>query len=389
MTSTSTTTTLLGVLLSACAAKVAASPGGQPAAAQVRARLARMVRDQELPGAQYIAIQADRIALDAHVGVADAATGQPMEASTVQMAYSITKVVTAIAVMQLVDAGRIDLDAPLSRYYAAHPYGPAVTIRSLLAHTSGAPNPMPLDWFVVENEPLDRDAALRSIMAEHAARNAEPGAGYAYSNIGYWLLEKAIEAAAGEDYALYVERRVFAPLGVGSEAATFDVPPARASATGHSRRYAPMNLLLWALTPSRYWARPHGQWSRAARVQPLGRGYGGLYTSASALAEILRDLLRPTPALLSAGARDRLLAEQHTRDGASTGATLGWVIGELDGVRYLGKQGGGLGFHGNVRMYPALGLATVLLANRTEISSGPIDARSDALDAPFVGALNR
>jgi hypothetical protein len=60
------------------------------------------------------------------------------------------------------------------------------------------------------------------------------------------------------------------------------------------------------------------------------------------------------------------------------------VTGELDGVRYFGKQGGGLGFHGNVRVYPKLGVATVLLANRTEISPGPIDARSDAIDAGFA-----
>jgi hypothetical protein len=119
-------------------------------------------------------------------------------------------------------------------------------------------------------------------------------------------------------------------------------------------------------------------------VRSLGRACGGLFCSASALAPVLQDLLRDRPTLLSADARDAMLAEQHTADGEPTAATLGWVIGELNGARYFGKQGGGLGFHGNVRIYPEHGVTTVLLANRTEISPGPIDARSDLLDVGFV-----
>ena len=60
-------------------------------------------------------------------------------------------------------------------------------------------------------------------------------------------------------------------------------------------------------------------------------------------------------------------------------------MGEVDGVPYFGKQGGGLGYHGNVRIYPTRGVATVLLANSTEVSPGPIDERSDELDLLFVG----
>jgi len=158
-------------------------------------------------------------------------------------------------------------------------------------------------------------------------------------------------------------------------------------ATGHSRRLAPMSLMLQLMSPARYWARPHRQWSRSARVQPFGRAYGGLFCSASALAPMLQDLLRPRPKLMSAAARDEMLDVQTTRDGESTHATLGWAAGTLQGVPYFGKPGGGLGFHGNVRIYPRLGLATVLLGNRTEISPGPIDARSDAIDAGLVAAL--
>jgi D-alanyl-D-alanine carboxypeptidase len=371
----------LTFLQSACGAE--AVTHGDPAA-HARTQLARMVREQELPGAQYVAVTADRTLLDVQAGVTDVATGERMEHATLQMAYSVSKIVTAIAVLQLVDDGKIELDAPLSRYFSTHPYGERVTIRMLLAHTSGVPNPMPLTWFALEGERLDRDAALHELLAKHAKRNATPGETYGYSNIGYWLLEKAIESASGQDYARHVEQRVFAPLAVARGAIAFELAPHLALATGHARRFTFMNALLHVLTPRRYWAGPHRGWSRSARVRSLGRGYGGLFCSASALAAVLQDLLRAEPTLMSARARDQMFAVQRTNDGKPIEGTLGWVTGELDGVRYFGKQGGGLGFHGNVRVYPELGIATVLLANRTEVSPGPIDARSDAIDAGFA-----
>jgi len=368
-----------------CTAPVVAT--AEPAV-RARTELGRMLRERELPGAQYVVVSADRTLLEAHVGVTDVATEQPMQADTLQMAYSVTKIVTAVAVMQLADARKLDLSDPLSRYWP-HPYGAEVTLRALLAHTSGVPNPMPLDWFAVEGELLDRDAALRRVLARHGKRERAVGEAYGYSNIGYWLLEKVIEVASGVDYARYVEEHVFRPLSVPRDAVAFGLERPHAMATGHSRRITPMNLLLHALTPSRYWASPHRQWSRTARLQSLGRGYGGMFSTASALAPLLQDLLRDQPRLLSAQARDQMLAEQHTSGGEPLASTLGWVIGELNGVRYFGKQGGGLGFHGNVRLYPELGLATALLCNLTELTPGPIDARSDALDAAFVAPERR
>ena len=203
----------------------------------------------------------------------------------------------------------------------------------------------------------------------------------------YWLLEKVIEASSGQDYADYVSEHVFAALGISPSAASFELPPASSAAVGHSRRTSWMNPALWIMTPSRYWSEPADGWSRSERLLPHGRGYGGLFCSAAALAPLLQDLLQPTPRLLSPALRDQMFAEQHTNQGRSTAATLGWVLGELEGVPYVGKQGGGFGFHGNLRIYRSLGLATVLLANRTEISPGPIDERSDALDRGFVREL--
>jgi D-alanyl-D-alanine carboxypeptidase len=352
-------------------------------ATTVRARLDAML-ERELPGIQYVVVDEHGVVFHATLGTRDVASGQPIEPDTLQMAFSTTKVVTALCVLKLVDQGKIALDEPLSRYYATHPYGEAVTIRSLLAQTSGVPNPMPLDWFATEGTPFDRHALLQSRLRESPKLAHAPGEKYAYSNLSYWLLEEAIEQASGLDYADYVRRHVLEPLAIDANDARFSLPPAERSATGHSRRFSLTNLVVHWMSPSEYWLSASGPWSRTARVEPHGRAYGGLFTNAAALGTLLRDLLQEEPRSLSRAGKQAMFTQQQTKSGKPIAMTLGWVTGKLHGVRYFGKQGGGLGFHGNVRLYPELGRASALLANRTELSPGPIDARSNALDEAFV-----
>jgi D-alanyl-D-alanine carboxypeptidase len=378
---------LLGFsLLTACGAS--SLDGAVNPSERASARLAELVEDG-LPGVQYVVVDDHGVVFEAALGVRDVESNEKMLPSTLQMAYSVTKVVTAVAAMQLVDQGKLELDRSLTTYYTEHPYGEGVTIRSLLAQTSGVPNPMPLDWFVVEGAALDRNAKLRALLSENAELEHEPGSAYAYSNLSYFLLEKAIERASGRDYAEYVAQHVFTPLSVTKGDATFELGDPGRSATGHSPRYSLSSLIVQWMAPSEYFIGSKDGWKRTARVTPYGRGYGGLFTNASSLGKLLSDLLREEPTVLTRRARDRMLTPQHTTDGETIPMTLGWVTGELDGARYFGKQGGGLGFHGNVRLYPDRKLATVLLANRTELTAGAIDARSDELDAIFVHARSR
>ncbi|MDX2019660.1 MAG: serine hydrolase domain-containing protein [Deltaproteobacteria bacterium] len=355
---------------------------GAPAA---RARLAleQLVSSGEVPGIQYVVVGPKGVLFSATAGVSDVGSATPMNEATILMAYSTTKVITAIAVMQLVEQGRIKLDAPLQKYFKRHPYGDDVTIRQLLAHTSGVPDPMPLDWFVVQGQSFDRDREIQRILGKHPRLRHAPGQKYGYSNLGYWLLEKVIESTSGQDYAAYVDDHVFRPLGLTAASARFAIDGPGALAVGYARRFSPLTWMLRLMTPARYWGDARGPWSSSSRVLPYGRAYGGLFVTAQAPGRVLADLLRSDSVLLRAETKAKLFARQHTTNGQPAGA-LGWVIGKLAGQSYFGKQGGGLGFHGNVRIYPSRGIATVLLANRTEISAGPIDRRTDALDILFL-----
>lgn len=346
-------------------------------------RLLNRMVGKELPGAQYLVTNADAPQLEFSVGMRDAASGQPMSPETLLMAYSMTKAITAVALVQLVDAGKVGIDEALSAFFPDHPYGREVTLRMLLAQTAGIPNPMPLDWFEVEGKSFVREEKLRNLLSKYPRLKHRAGHAYSYSNLSYWLLEKVVEAASKADFADYVRANVFGRLGILGGSATFTLPPAATLATGHARRYSLQTLFVRWLSPRDYWVEPSGSFCRTARVTPHGRGYGGLFTNAGALGAVLRDLLREEPKLMSRSAKALMFSQQRA-NGRPIDMTLGWVIGRCQGTTYFGKQGGGLGFNGNLRIYPERGVATVFLANGTELSSGPIDRRSDVLDAAFL-----
>jgi CubicO group peptidase (beta-lactamase class C family) len=108
------------------------------------------------------------------------------------MASSTTKVITATAILQLVEREKIRLDDPASRY-TEHPYGDGITIRHLLAQTSGIPNPLPLRWIhrASEHAGFDENAAFHETVQRHSKLLFTPGTRYAYSNISYWILGRS------------------------------------------------------------------------------------------------------------------------------------------------------------------------------------------------------
>jgi D-alanyl-D-alanine carboxypeptidase len=356
------------------------------ASVQLRVHLEAMVRDGEVPGIQYMVVSADSVLFEMAVGMADVAADVPMTLDTRMMAYSITKVVTAVAVIQLVEQGHIELGASLTRYFPDHPYGDDVTVRSLLSHTSGVPSPLPTDWFYLEAAPFDRDAALRRVLDKHSRLKFFPGTKYSYSNLGYWLLEQVVEAASGQDYADYATDSVFARIGIRADQLSFDMPQPGKLATGYTRRFSAMTVLLRLMSPKRFWSDAPAErgWARMERVYNWGRGYGGIYCTAGALAALLRDLLRDNPTVMSGETRQLFFTEQLDLDGEPIGMTLGPKLGKCGAIPYLGRPGGGLGFHGNIRLYPDAGIATVMMVNRTDISENSINSRSDELDAYFV-----
>lgn len=140
-------------------------------------------------------------------GLADLENFVPAKPETVYRTASVAKPMTAVAILQLVDQGRIDLDAPVQRYVAAFPsrYG-GVTIRDLLRHTGGIRHYRG-DEFASTRHCSELSEAL-AIFADDALEN-EPGELITYSSYGYVLLGLAVEGATGSRFDEYMRTHVF------------------------------------------------------------------------------------------------------------------------------------------------------------------------------------
>ena len=184
---------------------------------------AEMTRDR-IPGAGFVFVQNGRVVLQRGYGLAEVAHRRPVvPESTIWRVGSISKVFTATAVMQLVDRGLVDLDAPVDRYVhrVTIPRTDArpVTVRDLLDHTSGFDEIRPGTQAATRDsvQPLDRFLQGRLV------RVRPPGRTIAYSTYGVTLAGEMIEEVAGMPYEAFLKRNVWKPLGMTRTAVT--VPP--------------------------------------------------------------------------------------------------------------------------------------------------------------------
>ena len=99
----------------------------------------------DVPGIQYVMVNKDRTVLSSCGGLADIRNRIPLGTDHTLSAFSMTKTLTAIAILQLAEKRQIDIDDRLSKF-VEHPYNQGITLRQLLDHTSGIPNPIPLRW---------------------------------------------------------------------------------------------------------------------------------------------------------------------------------------------------------------------------------------------------
>jgi D-alanyl-D-alanine carboxypeptidase len=328
-------------------------------AARARRVLDGAVARGRTPGLQYLVLEADRVRFAYAAGWADVAARVPMTATTTMMAYSMSKPVTAAAVLRLVADGALGLDDSIQPI-VSHPYGSAVTVRQLLSHLSGIPNPIPLRWIhaAARHATFDEHAALAAVLAAHPRRTAPPGARYRYSNIGYWLLGAVVERVAGRPFPAYATARVLAPLGIAAAQLGYTIPDLAHHAHGYLEKYSLLNLAKPLLIDREFIGPYEGRWLRIADHYPNGAAFGGLVGCALGFAPFLQEALRsPT---------DPFFSGQRTNAGVPVPMTLGWHVGTRDrGARFYYKEGGGGGFHHEMRVYRDAGIATILMSNAT------------------------
>ncbi len=182
---------------------------------EVDAYVEQQMRRLSIPGVSLAIVEGDQIVHQRGFGYAGP-DGEAPSPQTPFLIGSLTKSFTALAVMQLVEAGKIVLDAPIQRYLpwfrVADPHASAqITVRHLLNQTSGLSTSS--GWIPLSDFDTSPDAAERQARALSTLELTHPvGSGFAYSNSNYNLLGLIIEAASGEMYADYIQNNIFIPL---------------------------------------------------------------------------------------------------------------------------------------------------------------------------------
>jgi D-alanyl-D-alanine carboxypeptidase len=323
-------------------------------------------------GLQYLVVNAHKTFYTYINGWADYQQRSPMRARTTMMGYSMTKTFTAVAILQLVGVGSLGLDDDIDIVLPKHPYaGQRITVRQLLCHTSGLPNPIPLRWvhLAEEHAQFDEEAALAKVLHKHSSLKSKPGQTYAYSNTGYWLLGKIIERISGHTYTDYMVQHILLPLGLSEGDLGFEITNPALHSKGYLAKYSALNLLKAWVTDSKLWGPYEGDWLTLKNHYANGPAFGGLVGTAHGFAQLLQDQLRQSSVLLSFQNQQLLQNQQTTSRGALVPMTLGWHIGHKNDMPYLFKEGGGGGFHSEMRLYPQLGIGTIVMANSTTFNS--------------------
>lgn len=339
----------------------------------------RSARSQ-VPGLQYIVIDDTGTLFEYAGGWADIRHQQTMTLDTTLMAYSMTKTFTAVAILQLVEQGTLGLDDEIDRYLPDIPYaGARIAIRQLLCHTAGIPNPIPLRWvhLAEEDASFDEDAALTQVLRDNPKLAFAPGQKFAYSNIGYWLLGKIIERVTDRSYPDYVRANILLPLGLTAPELDFVISDPVRHANGYLAKYSLTNLFKGFVTDRKFWGDYEGNWLRLKSHHLNGAAFGGLVGTARGFGRFLRDRLRTESVLLSAATKRLLETQQTDSVGEPIPMTLGWHVGRTSGTSYFFKEGGGGGFHSEMRVYPLQRIASVVMVNGTDFNSSKFLNRTD------------
>lgn len=309
----------------------------------LRAIVRATLEDHDVLGLSVAAATDGRLVFSEGFGAIDLERDHPATGDTRYRIASVTKPVTAVAVLQLAAAGRLDLEDAVFEHCPTYPDKPSdPTVRHLLAHQGGIRHTTDGEDTTIRGAPGSLAEAIAPIADEDL--RFEPGERMLYTSWGYAVLGCVIETVSGQSYRDYVRERVLEPAGM--EATIFDRPDLAAEDFSPGYRYRNGSFEPAEVVDTRFKLPASGLVSTAPDLVRFALALGG-------------------NTLLPDGWRPELFEVQHLSDGSATNHTLGWL-------RMLDPDGTPLYFYGGsmegttalLAMVPDSGRAVAVLGNR-------------------------
>jgi CubicO group peptidase (beta-lactamase class C family) len=298
----------------------------------------------QVVGSSVIVVRGRDTLLHEAYGLGSVELHVPTPRDAVYEIGSVTKQFTAAALLQLVEQGSVELDAPITRYLPDYPTdGRTITVRRLLDHTSGIQGYTEMPAFgTIATRALPRDSLVAMFAAEPL--NFEPGSAMIYNNSAYFLAGLIIEKASGRSYEEYVDQEIFDKLGMRHSAYCSNQTVLRNKVTGYAR------------TPDGRVVQGgfiHHNWPYAA---------GSLCSSAGDMITWLRALHHG--GVLSPAMYREMTSPASLADGTPLRYGLGVSVGsDATGQRAIAHGGGIPGYLSDTRYYPEHDLYIVVLQN--------------------------
>ena len=329
--------------------------------AEIEAFVAQEMEARQIPGAALGIVKDGALAYAKGFGVSELGGDDPVTPDSNFLVSSVSKSFTGVGIMQLVEEGKIDLDAPVTEYLPyftlAEPESRQMTIRQLLSHTSGMPDVGDIDAEFLSPDTPTGEGALDEYIRSYNDDSLlfQPGEEWAYSTVGIDVLGDVIAKVSGQSFEEYMNGNVLGPIGM--EDSTFllgEVDP--------DKLVTPHHLGTEGATTVEYiqWLRVHGPGS-------------GLFTTVNDMARFAIVNMNhgeiDGTQVLPATAYEEMWAPQA----ASTWVDwlgprfnhygLGWWVGEDGGYQAIGNYGAVEGFNAHLEILPEKNIAVIFLGN--------------------------
>jgi CubicO group peptidase (beta-lactamase class C family) len=320
--------------------------------AQIEETVSAFMTANSVPGVSVAVVQNGQPIWSSGFGMSDLEDFTPATSSTLYRLGSISKPITAVAILQLYERGKLDLDAPVQKYCPSFPQKDApITSRQLLGHLGGIRHYNEDGKGDVPEDSARHFATMQESLQLFAADPlvAKPGAEFHYSTYGYTLLGCVLEGAASQVFVDFVRENVLRPAGMEHTQADdfFAIVPHR----------------------TRWYHKDKSGVVRNAGV--LDSSYkipgGGLISSAADMANFEAAILADK--LVKRSTRDIMWTVPQPPEGKPSHYALGWFVADKFGFRTAGHSGGRQGTDTDIIIAPERGLGVVVLANMDSVDT--------------------